>query len=94
MLEADTILCASKSFAKKKSNDSTIRNKTLPSCTRTTQKESDRCGTRTHSLSLRRAARYHCANRPDLMTNYENVRRSSVYITRGRDVRRHFHLRS
>ena len=27
-------------------------------------KKSDRCGTRTHSLSLRRAARYHCANRP------------------------------
>ena len=26
--------------------------------------KNDRCGTRTHSLSLRRAARYHCANRP------------------------------
>lgn len=44
------------------------------------QKESDRCGTRTHSLSLRRAARYHCANRPGLMTNYEDAQDNNIYI--------------
>jgi hypothetical protein len=44
------------------------------------QNESDRCGTRTHSLSLRRAARYHCANRPGLMMNCEGSEQNIVYI--------------
>jgi hypothetical protein len=31
----------------------------------------DRYGTRTHNLGLRRATRYHCANRPVLLVIYE-----------------------
>ena len=55
------------------------------------QKESDRCGTRTHSLSLRRAARYHCANRPGLKTNYEDADGGSIYIAVDCSISRYFH---
>ena len=52
------------------------------------QKENDRCGTRTHSLSLRRAARYHCANRPGLLM-YDQRVHNMVHILHWNPVHPH-----